>query len=84
MTLAIVLVLVALDVWTILRVNELRRVVFSLIKFNAGLVENLKKDGIFKRDSSVTARSQSEEFALETIYSVWREFTKGPDTRLRK
>jgi hypothetical protein len=32
------------DIWTVSRILHLRRVVFSLIKFNAGLVENMKYD----------------------------------------
>jgi len=50
-------------------------VLFALIQFNAGLVENMKKDKRFSRDS--------EEYALATVYGVLEnahEETRSPDT----
>ena len=75
MTLFIILGLVALNIWTLFRLNHLRKVLLALIEFNAGLVENMKKDKRFSRDS--------EEYALETVYGVWRMFTKKPDCRIQ-
>ncbi len=67
------LILLGLNLWILSRVNKLRKVVLALIQFEAGLVENMKKDQKFSRDS--------EEFALEGVYSVWRMFTNEPDCR---
>jgi hypothetical protein len=69
----ILLALLGLNLWTLSRVIRLRKVVFALIQFNAGLVENMKKDQKFSRDS--------EEYALETIYGVWRKLTGERDRR---
>jgi hypothetical protein len=73
MSLFIILVLMGFNLWTLSRINKLRKVVWTLIQFEAGLVENLKKDRKFSHDS--------EEYALESIYSIWRMFTNEPYCR---
>jgi len=70
MTLFVVVILIALNLWTMLRLNQLRNVVFALIQFNAGLAENMKKDKNFSRDS--------EAYALPTVYKVWNMLEKRP------
>lgn len=70
------LILVAGLLWLILsRVNRLYATVRELIHFVAGLVENLKKDEKFSRES--------EEYALENIYRIWRLLDRIPDARLK-
>lgn len=80
LSLTAILVLVLANIWTVSRMLHLRRVVFSLIKFNAGLVENMKYD----KESGAQFSGRSQEYALETVYSVWREFTQEPDSRLKQ
>jgi hypothetical protein len=71
----IIIVLMGTNLWTVFRINRLYKVVWALIQFEAGLVENMKTEKQFSR--------QSEEYALEGIYSVWKMFKRLPGSTER-